>query len=59
MFKFFKKKTALEKLNEQYKKLLSEANILSTSNRKASDAKVFEAESILDKIKALENNSVK
>ena len=59
MFKFFKKKTALEKLNEQYRRLLSEANTLSTSNRKASDAKVFEAESILDEIKALENNSVK
>ncbi|MEJ6776755.1 MAG: Lacal_2735 family protein [Crocinitomicaceae bacterium] len=59
MFKFLKKKTALEKLNKQYKILLSEANTLSTSNRKASDAKVFEAESVLDKIKALENNSIK
>ena len=59
MFKFLKRKSAVEKLNNQYKKLLLEAKQLSTSNRKASDAKLFEAESILTEIKklqALSNN---
>ena len=54
MFKLFKKKTELEKLNEKYKKLLLEAKNLSSSNRKASDAKTFEAEQVLDRIKELE-----
>ena len=39
MFKLFKKKTEIEKLEELYQKLLEEAYNLSTSNRRLSDAK--------------------
>ena len=53
MFGFFKKKTEIEKLQEKYRALLSEAHKLSTVNRSASDAKVAEAEEILKKMDAL------
>lgn len=55
MFKFFKKKSELEKLNEQYAKLMQEAHALSTSDRKASDKKVGEAQIVADRIQALMN----
>ncbi len=54
MFGLFKKKTALEKLNEKYAKLLSESHQLSTTNRSASDAKISEADAVLKEIEALE-----
>lgn len=47
MFGLFKKKTEKEKLQEQYKKLMKEAHSLSSTNRKLSDQKVFEAEEIM------------
>ena len=50
MFGLFKKKTEKEKLQEKYAKLLKEAHALSTTNRKLSDEKVFEAEEIMKKI---------
>ena len=50
MFKLFKKKTELEKLNEQYAKLMKEAHELSKVDRKASDAKVAESEVIMARI---------
>ncbi|WP_417608001.1 Lacal_2735 family protein [Owenweeksia hongkongensis] len=53
MFRFFKKKSPLEKLESQYKKLLEEAHKLSTSNRAASDQKHLEAQAVLDKIEKL------
>ncbi|WP_143569762.1 Lacal_2735 family protein [Tenacibaculum agarivorans] len=53
MFGLFKKKSKLEKLQKQYKKLLQEAHQLSTINRKLSDEKVFEAEEIMKQIEAL------
>jgi len=53
MFGLFKKKSELEKLQKQYKKLLQEAHQLSTTNRKLSDEKVFEAEEIMKQIEAL------
>ena len=53
MFGLFKKKSKAEKLNDQYKKLLKEAHVLSTSNRKLSDAKVAEAEEIRRQIDEL------
>lgn len=53
MFGLFKKKTEKEKLQEQYKKLLKEAHSLSTSNRKMSDQKAFEAEEVMKKIEKL------
>ncbi|WP_139314811.1 Lacal_2735 family protein [Saccharicrinis aurantiacus] len=57
MFKIFKKKTELEKLESQYHKLLKEAHSLSTTNRKLSDNKSVEANQVLAKIEALKLNS--
>ena len=53
MFKLFKKKSEVEKLEAKYKKLLDESYKLSHVNRKASDAKVAEAEELLKKIDGL------
>jgi len=50
MFGLFKTKS--DKLNSKYKKLLKEAYVLSTSNRKLSDLKYAKADEIL---KELEN----
>ena len=50
MFGLFKKKSEVEKLDSQYKKLLGEAHKLSTTNRKLSDSKVAEADAILKQI---------
>ncbi|MFT4575459.1 MAG: hypothetical protein ACI9SI_000367 [Polaribacter sp.] len=54
MFGLFKKKSEKDKLYEQYQKLTKEAHSLSSTNRKLSDQKVYEAEEImkqLDKLK--------
>ena len=53
MFGLFKKKTEKEKLYDQYQKLQSEAYRLSTTNRKLSDQKMYEAEEIMKKLEAL------
>ncbi|MBP1840617.1 Lacal_2735 family protein [Formosa algae] len=53
MFGLFKKKSEKEKLQAQYEKLLKEAHSLSTTNRKLSDDKVFEADEIMKKIEKL------
>ncbi|MGY5351489.1 Lacal_2735 family protein [Wenyingzhuangia sp. IMCC45533] len=53
MFSFLRKKSPLEKLEEQYKKLLKEAHQLSTVNRTQSDAKIAEAEKIALEIEQL------
>ncbi len=50
MFGLFKKKSKVEKLEMQYKKLLEEAHKLSTTNRKMSDEKTFEANEVLKEI---------
>ena len=50
MFGFFKKKSPLEKLQLEYKKLLAEAHKLSKIDRKKSDQKMAEANEILNKI---------
>ena len=50
MFGFFKKKTPLEKLQLEYKKLLAEAHKLSKIDRKKSEQKMAEANEILNKI---------
>lgn len=55
MFGLFKKKSAAEKLQEEYAKLMKEAFDLSKSNRTKSDEKTAEAEEILKKIEALKN----
>ena len=47
MFGLFKKKTKQAKLQAAYKKLLEEAYTLSTTNRRMSDQKIYEAEQLL------------
>lgn len=54
MFGMFKKKSEKEKLYQQYAKLLKESHSLSTSNRKLSDQKAYEANEIMKKIETLE-----
>ncbi|WP_340066584.1 Lacal_2735 family protein [Ascidiimonas aurantiaca] len=54
MLGLFKKKTEKEKLQDQYTRLLKEAHTLSTTNRRLSDQKVFEAEEIMKKIEQLD-----
>ena len=53
MFGIFKKKTEKEKLQDKYAKLMKEAHALSTSNRKLSDDKVYEAEQVLKQMEKL------
>ncbi len=53
MFGLFKKKTEKEKLQAEYEKLLKEAHNLSTTNRKLSDEKVFEAEEVMKQLEKL------
>ena len=53
MFGLFKKKSKKDKLYEQYQKLVKEAHSLSTTNRKLSDQKVYEAEEIMNKLEKL------
>ncbi len=56
MFGLFKKKTEEEKLYDRYRKLQGEAHSLSTTNRKLSDQKMFEAEEVMKKLEALKNH---
>lgn len=53
MFGLFKKKSKKEKLQEQYAKLMAESYNLSTSNRKLSDQKAFEANEIMKEIESI------
>ncbi|MBP8793592.1 MAG: Lacal_2735 family protein [Lutibacter sp.] len=53
MFGLFKKKSAKEKLQVQYEELLKESYNLSTTNRKLSDQKIYEAEQIMNQIENL------
>jgi hypothetical protein len=55
MFKFFKKKSEIDKLNEQYAKLMKESFILSSTDRKASDRKAAEAEDVANRIQEIRN----
>lgn len=54
MFSFFKKKSPVEKLQKEYEQLMKAAFELSKVDRKLADAKVAEAEKLLDKIKAIQ-----
>lgn len=56
MFGLFKKKSKLEKLQDQYKKLTEEAFTLSHSNRRLADQKTAEAEAVMQEIEKLRNN---
>jgi hypothetical protein len=53
MFGMFKKKTEKEKLQEKYQKLQKESFNLSTTNRKLSDKKAFEAEEVMKQLEKL------
>jgi len=53
MFGLFKKESKKQKLEKQYKKLLEESFQLSSTDRKASDAKAAEAEDIAKQIEAM------
>lgn len=57
MFGFFKKKSPLEKLQLEYKALLSQAHKLSKIDRKRSDQKMAEADEVLKKMNQLSENS--
>lgn len=56
MFGLFKKKSEVEKLQDQYKKMMKQAYDLQSINRKDSDQKYLEADNLLKKIDALQNN---
>lgn len=58
MFGIFKKKTAVDKLDTKYNKLMKEAHRLSTIDRRASDAKVSEANQVLEKIEEIEGQKI-
>lgn len=53
MFGLFKRKSEKEKLYKEYQKLTKEAHTLSTSNRKLSDQKAYEAEEVMKKLEKL------
>lgn len=52
MFGLFKKKSEKQKLQDKYEELLNEAYKLSSTNRKLSDQKSYEADEVM---KQLEN----
>jgi len=56
MFGLFKKKSPIEKLQEQYQALMKESFDLSKVDRKKADEKVAEAESIAQEIEKLKAN---
>ncbi|MBI6119652.1 Lacal_2735 family protein [Salegentibacter maritimus] len=53
MFRLFRKKSKVEKLEVKYKKLLEEAHQLSTTNRSKSDEKMYEANEVLEEIEEI------
>lgn len=56
MFRLFRKKSKVEKLEVKYKKLLEEAHQLSTSNRSKSDEKMYEVNEVLKEIEGIRNS---
>jgi len=58
MFGIFKKKSALEKLEDQYQKKMKEGYKLQSINRRDSDQKYLEAQEILDQIERLEKREL-
>jgi hypothetical protein len=55
MFSFLRKKSELDRLNEQYTQLLEESFKLSTTDRRASDVKRAEAEALVPRIEELKS----
>ena len=56
MFRIFKKKTEVEKLQKKFKSLVKQAYIESTKDRKKSDQLAFEVNEILNQIETLTKN---
>ena len=56
MFGLFKRKTEIEKLQDQYKKPMKEGFDLQSVNRSARDQKYLEADQILKKIDTLQGS---
>ena len=56
MFKFFKKKSKIDLLNEKYAKIQKEAYQMSTVDRMKSDLKYAEALEVLKEIETLEQS---
>jgi hypothetical protein len=54
MFGIFKKKSEKEKLQQRYERLLKEAHDLSSTNRKESDRKTYEADLLAKEMEGLE-----
>lgn len=57
MFGLFKKKSRLDKLQDDYRKLLEEAFKLSKTNRQESDKRQAEAQTLLDQIEVLQKSA--
>ena len=55
MFNFFRKKSEIEKLESNFKKLMKEWHELSSINRKLSDEKYAIAQALIPKIEQLKN----
>jgi len=55
MFNLFKKKSKLEILNEEYKKLMKKSHELSAVNRAESDKYYAKADKVLSEIEKLKN----
>ena len=53
MFGLFRKKSEKENLQAQYERLMKEAFNLSTTNRKLSDEKVYEADAVMKRLEQL------
>ena len=58
MFGMFKKKSEVEKLEDQYKKKMKEGYDLQSIDRSASDQKYVEADQILKKINATQYRGI-
>ncbi len=58
MFKLFKKKSEIEKLDIKYQQLLAEAFKLSKISRSQSDAKIGEAELVFKEIELLRSKQI-
>ncbi len=58
MFGLFKKKSPIDKLQSEYKKLMEQSFQLSTTDRTASDAKRAEAEKVAKQIEDLQAKSI-
>jgi hypothetical protein len=54
MFGLFKKKSEVERLQDEFKKLSEESFRLSRSNRRESDKKAEEADEVMKRIEALQ-----